>query len=184
MCCWPANSILRKRRFTSRKSHQLWSSAVQHTGRFLRINTHEKHGGAGCYGSPASLLLSRISTRKEVGQTFASVAHADISLDLVPAGSGRTGNEPARASAVKSSGVAPAVLLFVGDHDVVDGMPLRVLALEGRSARFSVLGALRGHDHRHLAALLHRGLDCVGINSLYRDGVRIADAGNRVVLTV
>src|SRR5712664_1440548 len=77
-----------------------------------------------------------------------------------------------------------AVLLFIGNDDVVDFVSLRVLALEGRSARFSVIGDLRSHGHRHLAALLHRGLDRVGINALYRNRVRVRDAGNRVVLAV
>src|SRR6266436_8378168 len=105
-------------------------------------------------------------------------------LALISAGRGRTGNEPVRGRSVKSSSVEPAVFLFIGDHDVVDFVSVRVLALEGRSARFSVFGELRSHDHRHLAALLHRSLDRVGINPLYRDRVRVRDAGNRIVLAV
>jgi len=60
----------------------------------------------------------------------------------------------------------------------------RVLALEGRSARFSVIGDLRSHGHHHLATLLHRGLDRVGINALYRDRVGVGEAGDRVVLAI
>src|SRR6266404_5580753 len=120
--------------------------------------------------------------KKEVGQTFLSVP--GISVDLVPAGGGLTGNGAVQASPAKSFMVKQAALLFVGNHDVVNVVSLRVLALEGRSARFSVFRDLRSHGHRHLAALLHRGLDRVGINSLYRNRVSVWDAGNRVVLAV
>src|SRR6267378_5333855 len=128
------------------------------------------------------LTLTSNFQKKEVGQTLPSVP--GISLDLVSAGGGLTGNGAVRPASVKSSGVEPVVLLFIGAHDVVDGVSLRVLALEGRSPRFSVFGDLRSHGHRHLAALLHCGLDRVGVNSLYRDRVRVGEAGDRGVLNV
>src|SRR5260370_31798524 len=94
------------------------------------------------------------------------------------------GIETVRASPVKLSAVEQAVLLFVGDNHVVYVVSLRVLALEGRSARFPVFGDRRSHGHRHLAALLGGGLDRVGVDSLHRECVRVWDAGDRVVLAV
>src|SRR5260370_34291178 len=93
-------------------------------------------------------------------------------------------DETVGASPVKLSAVEQAVLLFVGDNHVVYVVSLRVLALEGRSARFPVFGDRRSHGHRHLAALLGGGLDRVGVDSLHRDWVGVWDAGARVVLAV
>src|SRR6266699_5751136 len=93
-------------------------------------------------------------------------------------------NGAVRASLVESSVVKPAALLFVGDHDVEHVMSLRVLALEGRGARFSVFGDFRSDGHHHLAALLHCGLYRVGADSLYRHRVGVGEAGNRIVLAV
>src|SRR5258708_5467509 len=75
-------------------------------------------------------------------------------------------------------------LLFVVYNHVVYVTPLRVLALECRSARFPVVGDRRCHRHHHLAAFFQSRLNGVSIDALhrYRFGVRQAD--NRVILAV
>src|SRR6266699_4440582 len=93
-------------------------------------------------------------------------------------------NGAVRASLVESSVVKPAALLFVGDHDVEYVVSLRVLAFEGRRARFSVFGDFRSDGHHHLAALFQSGLYRIGTNSLYRDRVGVGDASNRIVFAV
>src|SRR5713226_1520392 len=103
---------------------------------------------------------------------------------VLPQAAGVDRKQAVGASPVKSSAVEPKALLFVGDHDVKHVMSLRVLALEGRSASFSVFGDLRSDGHHHLAALLHRGFYRVGTNSLYRNHVGVGNAGHRVVLAV
>src|SRR5258708_12867599 len=75
-------------------------------------------------------------------------------------------------------------LLFVVHNDVVYVTPLRVLALECRSARFPVVGDRRCNGHHHLAAFFQSRLNSVGIDALYRNRVGVRQAGNRVILSV
>src|SRR6266849_5146567 len=75
-------------------------------------------------------------------------------------------------------------LLLVVDDDVVYVLPLRILTLEGGGASFPVLRDHRRHRHHHLSALLHRGLDRVGVNALYRYAVASRQACCWIVLAV
>ena len=141
---------------SSQKTAPLFSCAYELP--FLQVLSFDIHASdGGCRGYPSfssSITLSAqvivgaprpgfwVRTlspihKKEVGQTFLSVP--GISVDLVPAGGGLTGNGAVQASPAKSSMVKQAALLFVGNHDVVDGVSLRVLPLEGRRDRKSVV---------------------------------------------
>src|SRR6266850_2403600 len=155
---WPDSSMPRRRRFTSRKSRLPRSSVFQHQAQGFSARSRSIRKII-CWGPRADLGDGTSSgiQKREGGQAGMPVPQIEVE---------------------------PAVLLLVGDNDIEYVVSLRVLALEGRSARFSVIGDLRSHGHHHLAALLHRGLDRVGINALYRDGVGVGEAGDLVVLAV
>jgi hypothetical protein len=69
MWCWPANSILRRRRFTLRRSFPLRSKVIQHKGQILIEGSNGRH---------RQLSLNRLIHRMR--NIVCSAAHADVFL--------------------------------------------------------------------------------------------------------
>src|SRR6202521_5188327 len=80
--------------------------------------------------------------------------------------------------------IAEVALLLVVDDDVIYIVPISVLAFECRSPRFSVIGEHGSDGHHNLAGFLHSGLECVGVDPLYRYGISVGRASNGVVLAI
>jgi hypothetical protein len=77
----------------------------------------------------------------------------------------------------------PGLLLFP-DHDVVDGLTLRIRALGRDGHRLPVLGDDPGRGRHHLPALFVRAFQGPGIDALEGHRVGILRPRNRIVLAV